>query len=65
MAAIQFTAADVRRLLGLPSAKSIDDLIKSGALPISAYTPSGRPLFDTEAVRHAAARNVAAEKIPA
>lgn len=54
MATIKFNAADVRRLLRLHSTQDVEELIASKALTISAYTRTGRPLFDVDAVLRAA-----------
>jgi hypothetical protein len=59
MAAVTFTAADVARMLGLPDTIGVDDLVRSGALVVNAYSLRGRPLFNCEAVCRAAARLVA------
>jgi hypothetical protein len=56
MATIQFSRAEVVRLFGLENSQAVEDLIRSKVLIISAYTTRGRPLFDVETVRRAAAR---------
>jgi hypothetical protein len=61
MATILFTRAHVARLLHLPNAEAVEELIRAGALSVSAYTPRGLPLFDVETVRRAAERAIAGE----
>jgi hypothetical protein len=55
MAVLTFTKADVARLLQLPNTEAVEGLIHSGSLAIVAYTVRGRPLFDAEGIRKAAA----------
>ncbi|PYN83014.1 MAG: hypothetical protein DMD96_03835 [Candidatus Rokuibacteriota bacterium] len=55
MAAITFTAADVKRLLNLPSTGAVELLIQQKVLDIHGYTRLGRPLFTAEAIHTAAA----------
>lgn len=56
MASIQFTKADVAKLFKLPNTDAVELLIERNILPVAAYTRRGRPLFDAEIVRRAAAR---------
>jgi hypothetical protein len=56
MARVTFTVADVARVLALPDTQAVENLIERRVLEISAYTRRGRPLFDADAVRRAAAR---------
>jgi hypothetical protein len=62
MATIQFTKADVKRLLRLKSTDEVETLIGAGALEIFAYTRRGRPLFDADAVRRLAERRIGEQK---
>jgi hypothetical protein len=52
---VTFTKFDVVRLLALARARDVDRLVDDRILTVSAYTPEGRPLFDAESVRRAAA----------
>jgi prophage antirepressor-like protein len=58
MAAFHFTASDVVRLLGLQSTQDVENLIASKVLDVSAYTRRGRPLFDVDCIRKAAAATI-------
>jgi len=61
MARINFTRAETARLLRLPDADAVEALIRAKLLPIAAFTPTGRPLFDAEDVRRAALRVAATD----
>ena len=63
MATIKFSKADVKRLLGLPNTEAVEDLVLTKALTITAYTRTGRPLFDgDDVVRVAVARAAGPER---
>ncbi len=52
---LTLTRFEARRLLNLTTLRDIDALVATGTLIPAAYDPNGRPLFDAEAVRRAAA----------
>jgi GTP cyclohydrolase FolE2 len=53
---IQFTKADIVRLLRLKNTQEVESLIRARDLDISAYTARGRPLFNADVVRRLADR---------
>ena len=61
-ATIKFTRADVARLLHLPNTDAVETLVQSKVLAVSAFTKTGRPLFDAEDVRRAASRVVSTDE---
>jgi hypothetical protein len=54
VAEITFNGPDVRKILDLPNARAVRDLIDARVLRVTAYTPRGRPLFGVSSVRRAA-----------
>lgn len=56
---------ETRRLLGLSSVRDVDALMKARILVPAAYDPNGRPLFDADDVRRAAAGALLREAPPA
>jgi hypothetical protein len=65
MASVTFTQFDARRLLGLPNARAVDELVKARILTPTGYDPRGRPLFDADSIRRAAVRVIREEAPPA
>lgn len=60
MAAINFSKADVMRLLRVQG-QDVEGMIQSKTLSVAAYTRRGQPLFDVESVRRAAKHILAEE----
>jgi hypothetical protein len=56
---------ETRRLLNLPTVHDVDALVETRILVPAAYDPNGRPLFDADAVRRAAAHIIRPEPPPA
>jgi hypothetical protein len=56
---------ETRRVLNLPTIRDVDALVKTRILAPAAYDPNGRPLFDADAVRRAAAHIIRPKPSPA
>jgi hypothetical protein len=62
---LTFSKFETRRLLNLASIRDVDTLVETRILVPAAYDPNGRPLFDAESVRRAAAHIIRPEPSPA